>query len=351
MEYVILANPGHSRVYLEQATQLCLAELTLCCRTFSTGCNSFRRESIAGLPYYVFTADHRLTTEELARLWRLSFVYAVYEQDGGKDAVEAVRLLPVEKTQDAFDPMVSSILKYPGKTNEQFTRLLINLALYSSRFAKEKRPLLLDPVAGKGTTLFEGLVLGCSVSGVEQNAKAVHEAQVYFKKYLETARYKFSLKQERLSGEHKSFSSAVSRFAFAPNKESFKTPGGPQELTLVAGDARYTDRYFKKNSFHLLVGDLPYGIAHGNVTSPGQGSSLTRNPLELVKACLPAWSRVLKTGGAIALAWNTFVLPKADLASVLEKGGLCVLLDPPYDQLEHRVDQAIRRDVIVAVKQ
>lgn len=118
---------------------------------------------------------------------------------------------------------------------------------------------------------------------------------------------------------------------------------------MVAGNSVYADKFFKKNSFDAIVGDLPYGVQHGNVTNEKQ-SSLTRNPKDLVKACLPAWKTVLKPGGVIALSWNTFVFPKPQFAKIMEDEGLAVLEEGAYSQLEHRVDNAIRRDIIFAKK-
>ena len=51
---------------------------------------------------------------------------------------------------------LSGVLKYKGKTNEMFTGMLVNLAVFSSEYAKWfDRPLqVLDPMCGRGTTLF-----------------------------------------------------------------------------------------------------------------------------------------------------------------------------------------------------
>jgi tRNA G10 N-methylase Trm11 len=92
------------------------------------------------------------------------------------------------------------------------------------------------------------------------------------------------------------------------------------------------------------VTDAPYGVAHGSHA----GGSLARNPLALLRAALPVWTRLLRPGGALGLAWNTHVAPRETVAGVLAENGLRVLGGPGYDALAHRVDQAIHRDVIVA---
>ena len=86
------------------------------------------------------------------------------------------------------------------------------------------------------------------------------------------------------------------------------------------------------------------------MTNEGQ-TKLTRSPAELLRACLPAWRDVLKKNGVLALAWNVNVLPRAAAEQLLEEAGFAVLRGGAYDRLQHRVDQAILRDVLLAKKQ
>ena len=346
VHYAVLANPGHNRVYFEQSGGLSLAELEVALGRFSTPCGEIGGKTIAGIPYVTFAAEAPLSPADLARLSRLSFLYALFVEEGREDAP---RLLPVALPDTAYlPPEVSRILKYTGKTNELFTRLMINIALNSGAYADEPLPRLLDPVAGRGTTLFEALVWGCSAAGIEIGDKAVGDTAAYFKRFLETEKYKHTFHKERVSGENRSFTAVMHTFALAPSKEDW-SGGNTRQLRLVAGNSRYADAFFRKNTFHALVGDLPYGVQHGNVTRENQ-SSLTRNPRELLTACLPAWRKVLKPGAALVLAWNTLVLPRAEMAALLADQGFEVKAGGPYDRFSHRVDQAIRRDIITAVK-
>jgi hypothetical protein len=59
---------------------------------------------------------------------------------------------------------------------------------------------------------------------------------------------------------------------------------------------------------------------------------------------------VLRPGGALGVAWNTAVTDRAHMAAVVTEAGLTVPDDEPYRGFEHRVDQAIVRDVLVARK-
>jgi hypothetical protein len=59
---------------------------------------------------------------------------------------------------------------------------------------------------------------------------------------------------------------------------------------------------------------------------------------------------LLRDGGAIGISWNTYVLPREELVALLEGNGLAVRDSLAYQGFEHRVDQAIQRDLIVARK-
>ena len=343
-KYAILANPGHNRIYFEQSAKLSLAELEISLSNTKLLCENIKSESIAGIPYITFTGKEALAEKELEVISHLSFVYAVFavrEIEGG------TYLMPVALPESGgLEAGVGSMLKYQGKTNELFTRMMINVAVNSAACIKDKRPRLLDPVAGKGTTLLEGAAMGFDVSGVEISEKSVHEFQIFFKKYLENGKYKHLAKKEKISGHNPNFKSLIYNFEYAKTKEEFKAES--LFLSLVAGDSKNTNKFFRKNSFDVIVGDLPYGIAHGNVTDRGAAS---RNPKELLTDCLPAWREVLKTGGCAAISWNKFLLSQKDMSEIFAEYKFKVLADAPYNRFEHRVDQAIKRDVMVAVKE
>lgn len=344
--YAVLANPGHNRVYFEAAKKLSLAELEIACRRFSVECKDFTLTEIEGIVYLTFNAEEPLSSHDLVWLSRLSFTYAIFEL---RKKESEVVLIPLRKISSYyFNDDLSTILKYTGKTNELFTRLMINVAVLSSDFYDTENINLLDPVAGKGTTLFESLIAGYNSYGIEINLNVVHEAAVYFKKYLENQKYKHTLKKERMRGRAKSFTANFYRFEFAKTKEDLKA-GKTLQLCMVAGDSRYSNRFFKKKMFHIIVGDLPYGVQHKNINNQSQ-LSVTRNPKELLNHCLPSWVESLKSGGVIALAWNKFVLSREEIIEIFSKHNLEVLNDSPYTDFEHRVDQAINRDIIVAKK-
>ncbi len=178
--YLIMRNPGHNRVYFNQSQQLSLSELKIACQYFDSECENIRVEVVSGLEYIAFDCTEPINPKDLRIISRLSFVYAVFES--AKDG-EKVLFAPVETDKvNYMDEKISLILKYSGKTNEMFTRMMINVALLSSDYRDEEAIELFDPVAGKGTTLFAGLVNGFNVSGMDIGKSAVHDACVFFKK-------------------------------------------------------------------------------------------------------------------------------------------------------------------------
>lgn len=343
MKYALLANPGHNRVYFETSKTLSLSELSLALSKVSTPCSDVGTSYIGGIFYVTFSSEAELNDKDIDLLSRLSFVYAIFLIDGSY-------LVPVEKSNyEYINSNINTILKYSGKTNELFTRMMLNVALYSSDFSLEDNIRVLDPIAGKGTTLYDGLVNGFSVYGVEIDDKSARDAYAYVKKYLETEKYKHTTRVERFSGDSKSFKSTRLIFDIARSKDELRNKQF-KHFELVSGNSAYCDKYFKKNFFNLIVGDLPYGVQHGNVAGVRGGSSLTRNPEELIKSCIDSWYNVLMPGGCLVLAWNTFVFPREKFIDILEGTGLTVLKDGVYSEFIHRVDQSIKRDIIVAKK-
>ena len=226
---------------------------------------------------------------------------------------------------------------------------MLNVAVLSSDFDYGDRLRMLDPVAGKGTSLFEGIVNGFDTYGIELKSNVVHEATVFFKKYLETERLKHISSKRQIYGTNKHNGIDIQEFEYARTKEEFKSGDSLKKMGFVCGNAQDAFKYFKKEWFHLIVGDLPYGIVHGN-SGKKRTTSPTRNPSELLTDCLPEWAKVLKIGGTIVIAWNAFLVSREKMIDIFENKGFDVLSHPPYDEFEHRVDSSIKRDIIVAKK-
>ena len=96
----------------------------------------------------------------------------------------------------------------------------------------------------------------------------------------------------------------------------------------------------KPNSVHLMVTDAPYGVQKGTA---GRQDSIGGT----IAAALPGWHSVLKPGGVLAISFNTHVTRRDALIRLMEKAGFEAVQTA---NLEHWVEQAISRDVILARK-
>ncbi len=321
--YVILRNPGHNQVFFCNSTPLSLAELQF----LPLPLLDISQEVIADLPYLAFSTQEPLSGEQLETLAPLSSLYALFEKQG-----ETLRPIPLPQVQ-VYDRSLGTILKYHGKTNEIFTRLLLNLALSAGNFTP-KEVNLLDPLAGRGTTLFEAFALGAQVTGVELHEESVSKGYQHMKKFLEQGKFKHKCDSRKFSGENKNFT--AKKYTIQCNEQQFQ---------LISADSKYTAQIFPKNHFHLIIADLPYGVQHGS-TAGGK----TRSPAQLMVSCGKPWYQVLKKNGIIALSWNTLVNPREKMVDSLTKSGFTILTDEPLENLVHPVDASITRDVILAKK-
>lgn len=342
VKYLILQYPGHSRMFYEEAGPLAVAELKLASRRLSVKCTDIGTQDVAGVRYITLNCNDDLSTDDIAILSRLSFVFAIFHQFGiyAEDG-----LLPIPCARyEYIDSKISTLQKYSNKTNELFTRMMVNVALLASDFSYQDDISLLDPLSGRGTTLNEAAVYGFHAFGIEIEHKVAIENQVFVKKFLQNERYKYLSDRRMVYGKKKSEAIYIDEFEYANTKEAFKVPEQRKKLGIVNGLSQDTDKYFRKNSFNLIVGDLP------GVNTGGNNNKSTQNPLELIQSSLPAWKTVLKKGGTIVLAWNNLGLANIRLVEIFEKEGFKVMKDDPYNGFEHLVDRATKRDIIVAKK-
>lgn len=344
-KYGVLIQPSFNKVFFESSKQLMQSEIQILDEmVLKQGYRDFALEKIGGVDYITFQTDGTIGETQLEYISRLSSLYCLFEILPGEDV--AFRPLWVNEKR-FFDEDIISIQKYTGKTNEEFTKMMLNIAIFSSDFAEHftDRLAVLDPVAGRGTTLMQGLVYGYNVYGIEADKKSTHTMLTFLKRYMMEKHYKHELEQGRLRRGNKIEGSRF-KFEVALTKEDLKNKN-IVTIDIVQDDTKYANEHFKKESFHAVVGDLPYGVQHG---SPGTQGSLTRNPKTMVAEALPAWVQVVKPGGVIAVSWNTRILPRHQLEQIFTQAGLEVLHTDALDNLKHVVDASITRDLLVAKK-
>jgi hypothetical protein len=342
--YALLILPSANRVYSGTAVALAQAELEVFGRTVLGGrISDIGAEVIGGVPYLTFSG--RLDeTRDAAVLAHLSAIYALYQVRDG-----LLRPFDIPVTARLDDDLVT-IQKYQGKTNEQFTRLLLNVTLLSSGFAAgllDRKFAVLDPLCGRGTTLNQALRLGFDAAGVEHDRKDFDAYAVFIKTWLKRKKIKHHADYD---GPVRRDGQVIGRrlqLRLAAGKDDYKA-GQTQLLDVVSADTTRAPEFFRPATFDLIVTDAPYGIQHGSSTGAGGQRRLARSPLDLLAAAVPGWTSLLRDGGALGLAWNTLVAPRAEAAAILAEAGLEVMDDGPYRAFEHRVDQAIRRDILIA---
>jgi SAM-dependent methyltransferase len=356
--YAFLVLPSHNRVYTDAAPALVRAELAVVAAALPDGtidAESVAETVIGGVPYVTFEAG-ALSERDTAVLANLSSLYALFELTGpAGDEGQLLRPVPARRL-DRYDDDLLTILKYSGKTNEQFTKLLLNVTLASSAFSAEagggRRLAVLDPLCGRGTTLNQALMYGFDAYGADIDARDVEAYAVFIQRWLKDKRLKHQAEFAPVRRDRKVVARRLTA-QFAPTKDEYKA-GDVQRLDVVEADTTRVSEFFRREHADLIVTDLPYGVQHGSYAAgrpPGGApvrQALARSPLELLRSAAPAWAAALRPGGALGISWNTFVARRDEVADALAGAGLEVLDSAPYRAFRHRVDQAISRDILIA---
>lgn len=329
--YALLVRESANRVYAGDAPRLLAAELAAVAGPAGIATERVEVTAIGGVDYVVATAPELDETQRFV-LSNLSACHALFElHDDG-------RLAPCEVAPLRWfaDDLVT-MQRYPGKTNEQFTHLLVNVAVAAStaaheRSAQGKQVRLLDPVAGRGSTLNRALLHGFDATGIEIVEADVDQYRTFVTNYFQEHRIKHRVTRERV---RKGPLAGTWRFGV--------TIAGRQELLMVRGDSERAAELLPGRSHDVVVGDLPYGVQHRVA-----GGGAPRSPGELVASSIEGWVALLRRGGSLALSWNVRTLPHSELAGSLAAAGLEIVEHPA--SFEHGVDRTIRRDLIVATR-
>lgn len=339
-EHLILLAPSANRVYAADTPRLAEAELRAMATGFGLTEPVVSATRVAGVDYLELRTGAPLDRDALLVLSGLSATHAIFRR-------EADLLAPVALERRAPYPSdLVTIQKYQGKTNEQWTRLLLNVTAAATR---DPRRLLdgslhvLDPMCGRGTTLNIALSLGLDVTGVDLDTKDFQAYAAFIKTWMRQHRLKHSADESTLRTSGRSRGRQL-QIEVAASKEALKA-GDSQRVTYLSTDTTDVDGLIRARSVDVIVTDTPYGVQHGS-----HGDRLARSPLDLLDRALPHWLRLLRTGGAVGLSYNRHVAPRDDLVALLSAHGLTPVDGPP-DAFRHRVDASIDRDLVVARKQ
>lgn len=329
--YALLIAPSSNRVYAGEAPRLTGAELAVFGEAVLGGrLRDPAPVRLGGVTYVGFGTDEPLSARDVAYLSNVSSAYALF-------GVEGALLRPVALTPLArYDDDLITIPKYAGKTNEQFTRLLLNVTVLGSARAGEmleERLVVLDPLCGRGTTLNQALMYGYDAVGVEADGGHVDAYSAFLRTWLRRKRLKHSVALNPVRQEHKRVARRLVG-TVAPTKEAHRA-GDTQQVTVLHADTVQSRRLLKPGSCDVVVTDTPYGIAHRART------------VDLLKDAVPVWVELLRRGGALGLSFNTHAVGRDEVAALLAGAGLTVAQIPDFS---HWVDQGITRDLVVARK-
>ncbi len=330
-------TPQRSTQYANMTEKLAAPELLA--SPLGTAVKQIDTVTFAGQAYLLVTLDDEsllplcsLLEDILPRLGATSEVYEFF---GQIREVEGPFLRPVETPYTSFVPLeMAEIRRYKGKTNEVFTRVLLNIAIFASAYGSQctERLRVLDPLAGGGTTLFLALAAGYDAFGIEHQKHDVETTVLFVRQYLNSIHVPYKELDER------------SRRAGRRYQFEIGHKGATRRLVLAHGDTSDAILHMQDipggPHIHAIVSDLPYGIQHfGEIAA-------------MLSKALPVWERLLLTGGTIALAWNATRIERAAMMELIEQHTqLRVRNTPPYTQFEHTVDRVIKkRDILVAVK-
>jgi SAM-dependent methyltransferase len=345
MRYALLTAPSSNRVYAGEAPRLTEAELAVFGEVvLGARLRDPATERIGGVPYVGFEVDPPLTERDVAYLSNVSSAYALFAREG--ELLRPVPLTPLAH----YDDDLLTILKYPGKTNEQFTQLLLNLTVLASRWASqmlERRLVVLDPLCGRGTTLNQALRYGYDAIGVEADSGHVDAYSAFLRTWLRRKRIKHTVDLHPVRHHGKRVARRLTA-ELAPGKEEWKARQQQRVTVLHADTVLAAQELLRPGCCDVIVTDAPYGVAHGSRTGDRPGRS--RRPTDLLAAAIPGWAELLRHGGALGLSFNVHVIARAEVAELLTAAGLELVSEPADTRFEHWVDQGITRDLLIASK-
>ena len=330
-------TPQRSTQYANMTEKL--AEPELLASPLGAAIAQIKPVTFAGQAYLLVSLDNEsmsslcLKVEEiLPRLGATSEAYEFFERI---ENVEGPFLRPLETKFVPFLPLeMAEIRRYKGKTNEVFTRVLLNIAVFAGAFTNQYtgRLRILDPLAGGGTTLLLALSDGYDAFGIEHQKQDVDTTAIFLRQYLQSIHMPFKELDERGRRMGRRYQFEIGR------------NGATHRLVLAHGDTCDANLHMQEvpggPHMHAIVGDLPYGIRHF-----GEIAGMLSN-------ALPVWESLLLSGGTVVLAWNATRVERTAMIDLVEQyTRLRIRNDPPYTQFVHAVDRVIKkRDILVAVK-
>lgn len=319
MPVALLLSPLTHGAYHDAVEDVALAELLL---HFPGSQPATRR--VGELTFIVA----ELAPGELPTAARLSFVQGIFAHHGTTtDGTLQLAPLPVDPGWTLPRELVFGA-KYRGKTHELFTLLALNVARQLCTVAPERATKVLDPMAGRGTTLLTAARCGLNAVGIEQDGAALGDLQRHVRTRCKLHRVRHTLTTGTVGPRN---AKGRGRFVQVDFEQA--------RIKLITGDARQPAASVHQERFPMIVSDLPYGVQH-------RGPGGWRDPSSVLRACAPQWAERLLPGGSLVLGFNA-LMPKRDvLQGIFEDAGLV----PHPFAAPHRMSASILRELAVFTK-
>ena len=297
---------------------------------------------IAGVPYLTFDAD--LTADDLDVLGDVSTAMALFERDGDRPAAGRAPATRPLRRRPADDPQV------PGQDQRavhQAAAQRDGLVDRPSGRPMPDRPLhVLDPMCGRGTTLNQVLMNGWHAAGIDVDARDFDAYAAFLRTLAQAQAAQAHRRRRRRCDATAPSSAGASDAEIGATKEDWKA-GDAITLDFVNADT------LDARAVHRAA-QLRRGRHRRAVRRPAR-QPVRRRPR--AQPARPAARGRARSGsrcsGPAARSGSpgTPTCPPAEaLRRSLADAGLEPLDDGPYRGFEHRVDQAIQRDVLVARK-
>ncbi len=188
-----------------------------------------------------------------------------------------------------FGSDLLTIQKYSGKTNEYFTKLLLNVTAMATDSPMDLvtgRPRVLDPMCGRGTTLNQAMMYGLDAAGIDIDGKDFDAYAAFIKTWLKNNRVKHQAEVAGIRRE-KAVLGRRLHVTLGASKKRYKS-GETMEITVVNADSVGAGKFFRPASFDLIVTDAPYGVQHGSRPKGSQpGRKESRNCRAVPSSCWP----------------------------------------------------------------
>ena len=334
MKYAMLLWPHANARYQAESVRLARGELCMLLDKLAPGA-AVSDETMPGMNAIEFETATPLSESQIAALREHSLMYVLFEIQEGM-------MRPVAGRAETYlEGDLPGILKYKGKTNENFTTMMMNAALYSSAFWKDAATRLrfMDPMCSRGTSLFLAVNRGWDADGSDISGADLRELNQFFKRYLEYHRVKHAIARKSMTVKN-SKPAPLTEYTFAADNAGYKS-GNIHSLRVAECDCAKIPAVFGKKRYHIMACDLPYGVQH---------SAGSEKFDQLLARTLPAWKEALLPGGAIALSYNTNTLKTDVLRRLMAEAGFEVMEGGVYDGFSHWVEQAVTRDIFIGVR-